>query len=146
MSSESRRIHMSKQPIESLRKAVVKQTPEFKPRGLWYACGDEWLEWVRTEMPTWMSKNFYEVVLSPEANILFIKDSFDMSKFEKKYNARINFIDWPKVAQDYDGIEICPYNWGERMNRMWYYGWDVASGCIWNTHIVKELRELGDIS
>ena len=41
-------------------------------------------------------------------------------------------IDWKKVASKYDGIEIVPYQPKARMNLLWYYGWDIASGCIWN--------------
>jgi len=36
------------------------------------------------------------------------------------------------VSKEYDGIEIAPYQWDARLSLIWYYGWDVASGCIWN--------------
>ncbi len=44
-------------------------------------------------------------------------------------------IDWPLLAGiDWDGIEICPYlQEFRRSNSGWYYGWDVASGCIWDS-------------
>ena len=42
-------------------------------------------------------------------------------------------INWKKVQNDgFNGIEICPYLFDKRMDAQWYYGWDVASGCIWN--------------
>lgn len=33
-------------------------------------------------------------------------------------------IDWPQVAQHYDGIIIAPYCWEMRLDREagWYYG------------------------
>jgi len=49
-------------------------------------------------------------------------------------------IDWEAVAKRYTGIEIEPYNWERRnsgpnnnysMSMLWYYGWDCASGCVW---------------
>ena len=51
--------------------------------------------------------------------------------------------DWAKVASHYDGIEICPYI-ESRRNMTWYYGWDVASGCVWNASGIKELIKAGD--
>lgn len=40
-------------------------------------------------------------------------------------------IDWMKVAHDYAGIEIAPYQDQFRRHE-WYSTWDCASGCIWN--------------
>jgi hypothetical protein len=49
-------------------------------------------------------------------------------------------IDWRKVAADWDGIIIAPYQWGLRNVRDWYYGWDCASGCIWNPKVIKSVE------
>jgi hypothetical protein len=46
-------------------------------------------------------------------------------------------IDWKKIETLYDGIEISPYQDKARYQYMWYYGWDIESGCIWNTKDVK---------
>jgi hypothetical protein len=55
-------------------------------------------------------------------------------------------IDWPKVAEHYAGIEICPYLSNKRNDDdfFWYYGWDVASGCIWDQKGIEELIKAGD--
>ena len=52
-------------------------------------------------------------------------------------------ISWDKVIKKYDGIFIAPYNWEARWHTetIWYYGWDCASGCIWNIDIIKEIKE-----
>ena len=76
--------------------------------------------------------------------ILFITNNDDFKKFEKMYSVTTNNygdikIDWPKVASHYDGIEICPYLYDMRMDSDWYYGWDVASGCVWSASGIKEL-------
>ena len=45
--------------------------------------------------------------------------------------------EWDTLIGQYDGIEICPYLQQFRMsNSMWYYTWDVASGCIWDPQVL----------
>ena len=51
------------------------------------------------------------------------------------------FINWDQVSKDYGGIEICPYL-KERDHYNWYSGFDVASGCIWNTKAIIKNSEL----
>ena len=56
------------------------------------------------------------------------------------------FIDWPKVAERYDGIIIAPYQWSRRLDGpMWYYGWDCASGCVWRARAVLELKSMEEL-
>jgi hypothetical protein len=50
---------------------------------------------------------------------------------------RMSYIDWPRVAERFDGVIIAPYQWKHRLELMWYYGWDCASGCIWNARAVS---------
>jgi len=56
-------------------------------------------------------------------------------------NIDIDFIDWKKVAKEYNGIEIWPYQWkcGHDPKCFWYYSWDCASGCIWNARIIEKV-------
>lgn len=49
----------------------------------------------------------------------------------------IYLIEWGAVKDLYDGIIIAPYSWNLRMDLQWYYGWDCASGCIWNLSAIK---------
>jgi hypothetical protein len=54
-----------------------------------------------------------------------------------------NYIDWPVVAEGWAGVEINPYLWKRRLNGgMWYYGWDCASGCIWDKRAISGIRLL----
>ena len=117
----------------------VTQEKHFKPKGLWYSCGTEWIEWVIGEMPHWSKSYIFEITTS--GNIIKISNASELRKFDAQYYqvgipgmSGHMFIDWPKVAQKYDGIEICPYIASMRMDSTcdWYYSWDVASGCIWN--------------
>ena len=41
-------------------------------------------------------------------------------------------IDWEAALADWDGELIAPYMWSRRLEYMWYYGWDCASGGTWN--------------
>jgi hypothetical protein len=51
-------------------------------------------------------------------------------------------IAWPSVADEYDGIVIAPYVWECRLGpaTAWYYGWDCASGCVWNLEVIDEVE------
>jgi hypothetical protein len=96
-------------------------------------------------MPEMIGKYLYEVVVN-EASILFIRNVVEFDKFEKEYSvskrARIKYeIEWGEVAKHYGGIEICPYQSSRRYSS-WYYGWDVASGCVWDSSAIKEIRPL----
>lgn len=137
---------------------------DLKPVGLWYGCGTEWAEslhifdvYGRYEDMADEYTNLYEVHLN-EANILFIRTSEDFDKFEAMYGVdppghSAKIIDWPKVAQKYAGIEICPYRvekaWQQahplsrpESETSWYDDWDVASGCVWSSSGIKDVVEI----
>ena len=133
-----------------------------KPEGLWYECQDgsseTWKEFCEFGLTAGYSKydSTYNVVLN-DYEILFIPDEYHFEKFYKMYSVPHpadpdgkkgydKQIDWPRVAKDYAGIEICPYLSSKRNDddSFWYYGWDVASGCIWDASGVKELVKAGD--
>jgi hypothetical protein len=82
-------------------------------------------------MPHWLGEHEYEVVLH-DSNILVLDTPKKILEFGREYRIGES-IDWPRLAKTHDGIEISPYQWSLRLNLLWYYGWDVASGCIWNT-------------
>ena len=137
------RVFRSPKPFTGFR-PVSGQEVGFKPRGLWYSCGSEWDDWCRYEMPHWITGSPYvyriEVNLS---RMLVIRDDDDFRAFESSYLVRgrgMAVIDWKAVARDYDGIEICPYQNQRRMSSDWYYGWDVASGCIWGSGAFKSVE------
>jgi len=128
-----------------------------KPEGLWYECQDgsstSWEEFCKYEMSSgYKYDSTYEVILN-DYEILFIPDEHHFEKFYKMYSVNHpadadgskgydKMIDWPKVASHYAGIEICPYRSDKRMDddSFWYYGWDVASGCVWGPKGIKELK------
>jgi len=48
-------------------------------------------------------------------------------------------IDWYAVAGEYAGIVIAPYQDARRHEYLWYYGWDCASGCIWDSSALRHI-------
>jgi hypothetical protein len=88
----------------------------------------------------------HEVSLRPDANILVITTVNELDAFQRRYRASIaswafsKGIDWERVARDHSGIVIAPYQWERRhdIKSSWYYGWDCASGCIWDLTAIAE--------
>ena len=128
-----------------------------KPRGLWVSDNDDDTSW-----PVWCHgagfrlKNLrwaYRVTLKPDAKILHIDDAEGLRRFDQIFGfyppnwppgLHSHFhIDWVKIAEWYDGILITPYLWSMRLDLMWYYSWDVASGCIWNPEAILSLDRIG---
>lgn len=129
------------------RSRTYEQRVHFKPRGFWVSVKGEydWPEWAESEDFGWPEsfKHRYEVTVSETANILTLGTVAAIREFHEKYFLPAEFrygnhIDWTRVAEDYDGIIIAPYQWTIRTDEemFWYYSWDVASGCIWNLDVI----------
>ena len=73
-----------------------------------------------------------------------------MDTFHDTYCARVNanyssYINWRKVAKAFDGIIIPEYIYSRRLDGNasdWYYGWDCASGCIWDARAIKTTKKI----
>jgi hypothetical protein len=140
--NQNNRITMAAEELTRIPNfSVQKKGP--KPSGIWYACGNEWISWLTYEMPQWIGDYVYSLKVD-EGRILTIKTEDEFTAFEWKYLEKTEEgdfgrgPDWSLVARDYAGIEICPYRPEARMGSMWYYGWDVASGCVWEGSAVLE--------
>jgi hypothetical protein len=48
-----------------------------------------------------------------------------------------NYILWEEVARNYTGIVIEPYSRSRSQTYLWYYGWNCAGGCIWDTSVIR---------
>jgi hypothetical protein len=123
-----------------------KQPLDIKPRGMWYGIGTDWIDWVRGNMPHWETDNIFKIDVNMN-KIKVLKNEKDVIEFQAKYGVdKFGFgdykIDWSKVAQDYSGIEVNPYDYGIRMKYMWYGTFDIASGCIWNSRGLKKAQSL----
>lgn len=133
-------IHYASKPL-ALESRQTMQDVGYKPNGLWVSDGTEWLDWCRSEeFRTGLAWYSHRVILGA-ALLLHLKTPGDLDTFTHRYGREISpklqslYIDWPAVALEYDGILISPYQWSRRLTIQthWYYGWDVASGCLWNT-------------
>lgn len=141
---EDAHVTMLKKPFTGI--GSVGQRDSLKPNGLWYSCGTDWMKWLLSEMPNWIQPYVYTLrlnrgsmlTMSTPKQLLEFTDKYINEKRSKElsFGAHRNsmFIDWPKVARDYSGMEICPYQYSLRLSQEteWYYGWDVASGCVWD--------------
>lgn len=130
-----------------------------KPKGLWYQINNSWEDWCKYNMPQWLgesNRGAYKVNLEiDKTNVLVINTLEKFDSFRDIYCSKHpyrpfdveSFINWERVAQQYDGIEITHYLYERRLykNCEWYYGWDIASGCIWNTNIVKVVGEITEV-
>lgn len=120
------------------------QVSRDKPNGLWVSADNSWEKWCLSNCPEWMGKR-YRVKLPVGMRILRIRNHAQLLNFSARYRVEKEiarelsimnsfYIDWATVAKQYDGIVIRPYVWAARLDSAtrWYYGWDCASGCIWN--------------
>ena len=134
---------------------------DMKPKGLWYACGDDWIRWLRINQEEWIddSKYLYEIELTNPpgwgGDLYHLNDDVNELKgFAEMFQTdaldyagrRRDTVDWRKVQMTGAmGIEICPYDrkiYRDGFRAPWYEAWDASSGCIWNPRAIKEVRLL----
>ncbi len=117
-----------------------------KPEGFWVSVAgeDDWPSWCRAEdysNTDLMVRHLVE--LAPGARIIRITDLHSFDAFEARYGTddrSRTMIRWPDVGADgWQGIIIAPYLW-ERRFQDWYYGWDCASGVIWDAAAIALIR------
>jgi hypothetical protein len=136
------RIHVTH--TENLEaKPVNQENDRPKPRGLWYGVGFGWLDFTISDFTSFYDKNKNVSVFEFDVsgvNLLHITNFDELIAFDKEYcdsTERFRNPDWVRLAKEYDGIEIAPYIYKGRFEILWYYGWDVASGCIWDPKGLK---------
>lgn len=122
------------------------QEAHAKPIGLWLSVGDVWDTWCRTERyRTHDSVSTFEI--TADKSVLLLDDAEVLREFTHMFSLPrsgplkefIHMIDWPRLSSQISGIVINPYIWSCRLDpsTCWYYGWDVASGCIWDLSVLK---------
>ena len=152
-------VHYTDMPIGVLTIRPQDDLLGIKPRGLWVSdddCEDNWKSWCESEgFGRDRLTLAYEVSLRPDANILVISSADGIDTFTREFavhpypdiHSNI-WINWPAVSTRWDGMIVTPYIWDYRLSfetedAMWYYGWDCASGCIWDPKAIASvtLRE-----
>lgn len=138
------RIHYSATPLRLEPRSYGKNVG-FKPQGLWYSIGTAWEEWCREgdfRLENLVCVTELEI---DESRILRLSSDRDVREFHGQYSRETvtglpGYPDWPRVAECYAGVEVDPYlahlrYYGEGL--IWYYSWDVPSGCVWDLSILR---------
>jgi hypothetical protein len=145
-------VHFSNKIITKVRLRKKKEPSlNYKPHGFWVSDESEygWSKWCKSEEFGLDRLQYpHSVELDISASVLHLGTIQAIDEFTDKYskemypNSGIMGIDWDKVAKEYGGIIITPYQYQRRLNPKthWYYGWDVASGCIWDTKIISKIE------
>jgi hypothetical protein len=120
-----------------------------KPHGLWFDVDEDWKRWCIAEtFRIDYLKVQHELKIKDYSSILILTSSWDLDLFTEKYDVELDHytrhynINWPTICKQYTGIIISPYCWERRMELMWYYSWDCASGCVWD---VSNIEIVGSI-
>jgi hypothetical protein len=145
------RIIMSAEPTITPRNVDQPKRPAWKPRGLWYAIGTEWIDWTRDNMPEWETDYAHRAHVD-ESKILRLGHDMTIQEFESRFGAEHETIEtapvctaihWWKVkaykGAKYAGIEVM-HPWGGIGS--WLRTWDVSSGCIWNPAAIKSIETI----
>ncbi|AYR03156.1 hypothetical protein SEA_OCTOBIEN14_8 [Gordonia phage Octobien14] len=153
-----RLVHFSKTgALELDRSRPYTTFREDKPDGLWVSNEDDygWSRWATdNEYGLDTLEYAYQVGLADEADILVIKDLAEFDYFNNAYskpgllaeatgNSRYMSPDWALVQEHYKGIIFERYFWERRFDPFWYYGWDCASGVIWDLSAVFAFERVG---
>ena len=137
------RVHYSREPIKALGHYTNRLQLDVKPRGLWWSVDGDWERWCRAE--DWTIGQHRNEIIADMSRILQLKTVSDIDLFHAEFtSANQLYIKWPVVAWEWAGIEIAPYQWDRRHNghaSRWYYGWDCASGCVWDVNAISLVQE-----
>lgn len=155
-------LHYSASPFAGPLRSEAQQQgddcPSWKPDGFWVSAGDgedSWPAYYRRTWPEGTGLDYVQrVTLHPAARILHLRSAADLDRFTEAFGLTapawggglrglgmsMGGIDWPQVAAEYQGIVIAPYVYAKRMALFWYYGWDCASGCIWDADAIASIE------
>lgn len=137
------------------RARVYDQTRRYdKPDGLWVSVAgpDDWPEWTQSNEfrgDETVPDNEWTVTLAGGATMRHLGSVGEIRAFTNQYKViddrggrYVYRIDWPRLASECDGVIITPYQWTCRNldQTFWYYGWDCASGCIWNLNAIASVE------
>ena len=143
------KIHISKEDGLKFKNIPVSEQPiDFKPKGLWFSFGTEWIDFLERSMfsrdeASNMLQHTYDIQTNDSTILTLGKEN--EKQFLNKYGVINKYdnmdVDWSKVATDWDGVEII-INPRELNERMLWSTWDIPSGCIWNIKGITSIRKL----
>lgn len=147
----SRWVHFSEKPLGELHDTLQVETVSTysKPRGFWVSDENDdrsWSAWCAEEDYLDTTKQIAnEIELTAAvARLLTLSTVAELESFSDRYGVTTWYgdgiaIDWQHVALGWAGILITPWPRGIRHHASlsWHYGWDCASGCIWDTSTIR---------
>lgn len=77
------------------------------------------------------------MILAPNANVLRVESPGAFDAFEEKYVPRLPISPTDRALWSWTNA---PYRFDRRFSTIWYYGWDCASGVIWNLDAVADIK------
>jgi hypothetical protein len=155
-------VHYSSEPLAFDSAREYKESGAYKPRGFWVSVLGErdWPAWCEAEgFQVKALRHGHQVTLRADARVLLLQTPHELDNFTARYGRapdcyrgdttkttrrQYTEIDWGRVAEQHDGLVVAPYQWQSRHEHMWYYGWDCASGCIWNLGAVEKVWTLAE--
>lgn len=153
--------HFSTKPVSTVQSVNQNSVADQKPRGFWLSVDgdDDWPSWCQSEQ--WGLASLvvhHRVILHDAAPVLHLTSVPEIDRFHDQYGEIPEYqlgkswaqkqIRWCRVAAEYQGIIISPYQWERRLDgpsHEWYYGWDCSSGCIWNSGAIRSIEVLADL-
>ncbi len=126
-----------------------------KPTGFWYAIDHEWIEWCGMNDFRFNTLRYHYSLDIDKSDMLILSTPEDVLTFAELHEegkGYIKKIAWEKLTDKYTGIEINnyykfhwlaykdDYQYSDRVREvslLWHDSWDVSSGCIWDTSIIK---------
>jgi hypothetical protein len=148
-----RLIHYSRKPLHRVRSKAHDDllVGAYKTPGLWVSVEgpDDWLHWCKSESFGLDGFKYATEVTINIANILHLSTATQIDKFTKEFSTQgrpswDKSIDWALVRKQWWGLIVAPYCWSRRLSphTSWYYGWDCASGVIWDSRAIKALKPI----
>lgn len=142
--------HYSELPFTlDVTRRYEQSATDIKPHGLWLSVDDDWQRWCEGEKLNGEGlRHRTEIVISEGARILTLDSVYAIDRFTEEYRHTIlrdtlRSIRWTQVAEEYQGIVIAPYQWERRLtsHTFWYYTWDCASACVWDSSVLSVRQE-----
>ena len=137
-STRSHAIDVSRIPGEGFRRRD-------KPTGFWVSVAGphDWPAYLSSFGQAVLPAYRHRIELAPDARILVLDTVDALLGFSVSHGLSTvwgqavppgDAIDWDRVAREWQGIIITPFQHSVRRDprTRWYYGWDCASGCIWD--------------
>jgi hypothetical protein len=145
---------------------IYRQEIGHKPTGFWLSYENEWLVWSQDAGYDYLDEEAYQydVEFLQDTNIIIIATFEDLvelvNNYKKVETDCIEFIDWTRIQQEYDGVIFLNYlnikimvrnklmfnsirdiSRGNPFLYIWYMGLDCSCACIFNTNIINIINK-----